>query len=139
MFVTTILGNIILKTVLLVGIFLDFNIDFLYNRWYSLITMKLFTDEINKALKKAGADNIKPIIKLFTPWANCTWLVTGEEDGILYGFADLGMDCVEFGSLFTREEVEDIEGPAGLKIERDLYWNPKPDVDYFKLDSLMGV
>jgi hypothetical protein len=65
--------------------------------------------------------------------------VTGEEDGILYGWGDLGMGCVEWGGLFSREEVEAIKGPLNMKIERDLHWKDDPTVDYSKLDTLMGV
>jgi hypothetical protein len=65
--------------------------------------------------------------------------VTGEEDGILYGWGDLGMGCVEWGGLFSREEVESIRGPLNMKIERDLNWKDDPMVDYSKLDTLMGV
>ena len=101
--------------------------------------MKLFTNEINEKLAKCGYSNERPIFKLFTPWSNCTWLVTGEEDGILYGWGDLGMGCVEWGGLFSREEVEAIRGPLNMKIERDLNWKDDPMVDYSKLDTLMGI
>jgi hypothetical protein len=101
--------------------------------------MKLFTNEIEAKLVEAGYNNTRPICKLFTPWTNCTWLITGKEDEIYYGWADLGMQCVEWGGLFSREEVEDIRGPFGLTIERDLHWKDDPTVDYSTLDSLAGV
>ena len=53
--------------------------------------MKLLTKELIAKLNKAGYDNETPICKLFTPWGRATWLITGMEDGILYGYADLGM------------------------------------------------
>ena len=101
--------------------------------------MKLFTKEINEKLSKCGYNHDRPVLKLFTPWTNCTWLVTGEEDGILYGWGDIGQQCVEWGGLFSREEVEAIRGPLNMKIERDLNWKDDPMVDYSKLDTLMGV
>ena len=102
--------------------------------------MKLLTAELKKALTKAGYDNETPICKLFTPWGKATWLITGMEDGILYGYADLGMGCVEHGSIATIEEMESIRGPFQMKIERDLYWTPpEKEVEYWKLDSLMSV
>jgi hypothetical protein len=100
--------------------------------------MKLFTKEISEKLVKAGYNNMRPICKLFTPWGQCTWLVTGEEDGILYGYGDLGMGCVEWGGLFTKEEVEAIRGPAGLKIERDLHFTDDPSINWLEKDSLVG-
>jgi len=101
--------------------------------------MKLFTKEINEKLVKCGYENRRPIFKLFTPWSNCTWLVTGEEDGNLIGYCDLGMGCVEFGAFSNREEIESIRGPFGLTIERDLHWQDDDKTDYETRESLMGV
>ena len=101
--------------------------------------MKLLTAELKKALTKAGYDNETPICKLFTPWGRATWLITGIEDDILYGYADLGMGCVEHGSIATIEEMESIRGPFGLKIERDLYWSVKEGVNYSDRESLVGL
>lgn len=102
--------------------------------------MKLLTKELTAKLTKAGYANMNPICKLFTPWGRATWLITGMEEGILYGWADLGMGCVEHGSIATVEEMEAIRGPLNMKIERDLYWSPPTDeVEYWKLESLMGI
>ena len=101
--------------------------------------MKLLTKEITAKLTKAGYDNETPICKLFTPWGRATWLITGMEDGILYGYADLGMGCVEWGGIASLEELESIRGPFGLKIERDLYWTPKEGVNYSERESLIGA
>ena len=101
--------------------------------------MKLFTKEIMDRLTKAGYNSSRPIVKLFTPWGAATWLVTGIEDGILYGYADLGMQCVEWGGLFTVDEIQSITGPFGLKVERDLYFEDDPSVNYATLSSLVGI
>jgi hypothetical protein len=101
--------------------------------------MKLLTADLKKALIKAGYDNETPICKLFTPWGKATWLVTGIENNIIIGYADLGMGCVEWGGIATVEEFESIRGPFGLKIERDLYWTPKEGEKYCERESLMGV
>jgi hypothetical protein len=35
--------------------------------------------------------DFKPVVKLFTPDAQCTWLITElDTDGLLFGFAILG-------------------------------------------------
>ena len=102
--------------------------------------MKLLTAELKKKLIKAGYDNTKPICKLFTPWGKATWLITGmDEDGILYGYADLGMGCVEWGGIDSLDAFERLRGPFGLKIERDLYWTPKDEVNYCEKESLIGA
>jgi len=101
--------------------------------------MKLLTKELTTKLTKAGYNNDKPICKLFTPWGRATWLLTGMEDGILYGWADLGMGCVEHGGIASLEEFEAIRGPFGMKVERDLYWTAKEGVSYSRMDSLVGA
>lgn len=88
-------------------------------------------------LKKAGSEGMTPIIKLFVE--NLTWLVTGiDEDGILYGYADLGMDCVEWGSLCHEDELPNIKGRIAY-LERDRHWTPKPEDKYLEMNSLIGV
>jgi hypothetical protein len=102
--------------------------------------MKLLTAELKKKLTKAGYTNMKPICKLFVPWGRATWLITGMEDGILYGYADLGMGCVEWGGIETVEGLEAVRGPFGMRIERDLYWEPVDgEVEYCRMESLIGA
>jgi len=102
--------------------------------------MKLLTKELTEKLNRAGYAGTKPICKLFTPWGRATWLITGIEDGILYGYADLGMGCVEWGGIASLEELEAIRGPFGMKIERDLYWESvEGDVEYGLMESLVGA
>ena len=105
----------------------------------TLSLMKLLTVELMEKLSKAGADSYVPLCKLFTPWGAGTWLITGIEGGVLHGFADLGMGCVEWGGIATLGEMEAIRGRFGLKIERDLFWTARADLDYFGLDSLVGI
>lgn len=101
--------------------------------------MKLLTKELTTKLTKAGYDGTEPICKLFTPWGRATWLITGMEDGILYGYADLGMGCVEWGGIAQVEELEAIRGPFGMKVERDLYWTAKEGMNYCERESLIGA
>lgn len=105
----------------------------------TLSPMKLLTKQLTEKLSKAGSDGMVPICKLFTPWGAATWLITGIEGGILYGFADLGMGCVEWGGIASVEELEAIKGPLGMTIERDLYWQPKEGVNYFELETLAVI
>jgi hypothetical protein len=95
--------------------------------------------DIPASLVYCICNNKVPICKFFTPWGSATWLITGEEDGILYGYADLGMGCVEYGAIASIQEMEAIRGPFGLTIERDLYWTPKKDVNYESFSSLLNV
>lgn len=99
--------------------------------------MMLITGPQYEALVKAGRAGETPIIKLFM--CNLTWLVTGiDEDGILYGWADLGLQCVEWGSLCHVDELPTLKvGFAYL--ERDRGWKHKDGANYGSLDTLIGV
>ena len=62
-------------------------------------------------------------VKFFTPDSNWTWYAS-EFDGedILFGLVS-GME-VELG-YFSLKELEEVRGPLGLPIERDLGFKPK--------------
>ena len=101
--------------------------------------MKLLTKELTKKLIKAGSQNMQPICKFFSPIGSATWLITGlESDGdTLWGYADLGMQCVEFGTVFL-SELQNLRLPFGLGIERDLHWEWDGKLDYCSRESLSG-
>jgi len=68
-------------------------------------------------------------VKLFTPWAGWTWLLTEYDPkeklafGFVYNAAE--PDCAELGYI-SIDELESVTGPMGLKIERDIHWTPMP-------------
>ena len=64
-------------------------------------------------------------VKLFTPDANWTFLITevDPKEGLCFGLV-LGHER-EFG-YFSLSELQDARGPLGLKVERDLYFSPTP-------------
>lgn len=61
-------------------------------------------------------------VKLFTPWSCWTWWIV-EFDGadICFGLVE-GFET-EMG-YFSLNEIEAVRGPAGLKAERDLHFEP---------------
>jgi hypothetical protein len=73
----------------------------------------------------AGHSDIdfKPVAKLFTPDAQCTWLLTelGLDD-IAYGLCDLGLGFPEIGFVCMRE-LREARGPLGLPIEHDEHFD----------------
>lgn len=92
--------------------------------------MELVTPEQRERLlangAQRGADHV-PVLKLFNPCGAGTWLVTEldpEDASIAFGLADLGFGTPEIGS-FSLEELEAFQGPFGLGIERDLYFEGK--------------
>ena len=63
-----------------------------------------------------------PVVKLFTPDANCTWLVSEidpEEPDIAFGLCDLGQGFPELGCV-SLAELRCLRGKLGLPVERDL-------------------
>ena len=97
--------------------------------------MKLLTKDIHEKLLGNGRkqDEVRgtaqeidfhPVVKLFTPDAACTWLLTeldSEAPNIAFGLCDLGMGFPELGSV-SLTELQSVRGRAGLPIERDRYF-----------------
>jgi hypothetical protein len=66
----------------------------------------------------------EPVVKLFTPDGNATWLLaeTDPDDaGRYYGLCDLGLGSPELGYV-SLAELAAFRGLLGLPIERDLHF-----------------
>lgn len=70
-------------------------------------------------------DEALAVVKFFTPWSSWTWYASeyDPEDRIFFGIV-VGHER-ELG-YFALDELDGVRGPGGLRIERDLYWTPKP-------------
>lgn len=93
--------------------------------------MKLLTAVLRRALPRIGGqENVKdPIVHVkFFGGSACTWFITefdGEDE--MFGFACLGdPEMAELGYISFRELESLRFPPFGLRLERDLYWTPKP-------------
>ena len=90
--------------------------------------MQLMTKELVKKLPALYSteyvDDPLVICKFFTPRTNWTWYVT-EFDGkdLCFGLV-VGLET-ELG-YFSLSELEQVKGPWGLRVERDLYFDPTP-------------
>jgi hypothetical protein len=76
--------------------------------------------------------DFQPVVKLFTPDANCTWLLTEidpTDSDTAFGLCDLGVGCPELGYV-SLSELAAVRGRLGLPVERDLY---------FKADKTLGA
>ena len=64
-------------------------------------------------------------VKWFTPDSSWTWYVTeyDPKERLCFGLVD-GLER-ELG-YFSLTEIENARGPCGLRVERDLYFSPKP-------------
>lgn len=112
--------------------------------------MKLITNPIGSALlangragedaAMTGADHDPvPVVKFFTPAAQCTWLVTEmdpKEPDRLFGLADLGLGCPELGWFSLAEISQPVAAPMVIRgyasrsvppmpLERDRHWDAK--------------
>jgi len=115
--------------------------------------MKLLTKETRRRLLRNGRlrkefteagcrePDFAPDVKLFTPDADCTWLLTEldpEDTDIAFGPRDLGMGCPELGSVRI-SELEGAHGRLGLPVERDRYfWPDRPLSTYAKEAHVAG-
>jgi exonuclease III len=99
--------------------------------------MKLLTKELRKELPPLYSQDGKggkavAYVKFFTPDSGFTWWITegspikdengNEVDFHFFGLVE-GQDK-ELGYV-SLSELENVHGPMGLPIERDLYWQPK--------------
>lgn len=64
-------------------------------------------------------------VKFFTPWTSWTWYASEYDPAERRCFGVVVGHEREFG-YFSLAELEEIRGPGGLRIERDLHWTPKP-------------
>ena len=81
-----------------------------------------------------------PVVKLFTPDANATWLLTElDEDGdTAFGLCDLGLGYPELGSV-SLAELATVRGALGLSVERDLCFTAdKPLSTYAEEATRLG-
>ena len=106
--------------------------------------MILLTKELkSKLLKNGDAQNRAacadksidhmPVVKLFTPDAQCTWLLTEIDPGqpdIAFGLCDLGIGSPELGYV-SLTELAALRGRMGLPVERDRHFEAdKPISEY---------
>lgn len=93
--------------------------------------MELLTPEIRAQLLANGEKTARgiehdpyPAVKLFTPDAGATWLLSELDPAnpdIAFGLCDLGLGTPELGSV-SLSEIASVRGKLGLPVERDLHF-----------------
>jgi len=98
--------------------------------------MKLLTKDIRERLlsnerrhlrtQELGHDepDFFPVVKLFTPDAGCTWLLSEldpEDPDMAFGLCDLGLGYPELGYVRI-SELERVRGKLHLPVERDRFF-----------------
>jgi len=106
--------------------------------------MKLITQEQRAKLLDNGVATARgderdphPVVKLFTPDANGTWLLTEldpVEPDVAFGLCDLGLGSPELGYVHL-SELSALRGPFGLSVERDRYFVADRPISAYARDA----
>ena len=83
--------------------------------------------------EREGGIDFQPVVKLFTPDAGCTWLLTEldpDDPDIAFGLCDLGQGYPEMGTV-SIEEIKSVRGKLRLPVERDLHFKPKHTLSHY--------
>ena len=93
--------------------------------------MNLITETLRAQLLVNGQQSLDnddfdppPVVKLFTPDASATWLLTEidpDDHDHAFGLCDLGQGFPELGYV-SLAELQSMRGRLGLPIERDLHF-----------------
>jgi hypothetical protein len=112
--------------------------------------VKLFTREVlahlaangkaTRLAQQAGQaePDHKPVVKIFDPCGAGTWLITEsnpDEPDLLFGLADLGMQCPELGYI-SKSELEMIKGRFGIGLVRDRWFSTDKPLSAFVDEAL---
>ncbi|WP_405970891.1 DUF2958 domain-containing protein [Streptomyces sp. NBC_00988] len=89
--------------------------------------MKLLTNELKRKLPDFTVERGEAVavVKFFAPWSSWTWYAAEYDPasrtfwGLVNGFEK------EYG-CFSLDELEQVPGPFGLRIERDKFFRPTP-------------
>ncbi len=105
---------------------------------------KLITDEQRAQLLANGRQSLEqetfdpaPVVKLFTPDADATWLLTEmepDDHDHVFGLCNLGLGYPELG-LVSLAELATVRGRLGLSVERDLHFNPQKRLSVYAREA----
>ena len=93
---------------------------------HRMTTRHLLTDQLREQLPPLGSTERDPdpvaLVKFFTPWTQWTWYAT-EFDGA-DTFFGLVVGFERELRYFSLSELEGVDGPGGVRVERDLFFTP---------------
>ena len=105
---------------------------------------KLITDEQRTQLLANGRQSLEnensdptPVVKLFTPDAGATWLLTEidpDDHDHAFGLCDLGLGAPELGWV-SLQELTTVRGRLGLPVERDLHFRAEKRLSAYARDA----
>jgi hypothetical protein len=107
----------------------------------------LITDEQRIVLLANGRESLEnpdfdpaPVVKLFTPDAGATWLLTEidpDDHDHAFGLCDLGLGAPEIGWV-SLGELAAVRGRLGLPIERDLSFRAEKRLSAYARDARLA-
>ena len=108
---------------------------------------KLITDEQRAQLLANGRQSLEqenfdpaPVVKLFTPDAGATWLLTEidpDDDDHAFGLCDLGLGYPELGYV-SLAELATVRGRLGLPVARDLHFRAAKPISAYADEARLG-
>jgi len=108
---------------------------------------KLITDEQRALLLANGRQSLEqenfdpaPVVKLFTPDAGATWLLTEidpDDHDHAFGLCDLGLGFPEQGWV-SLAEIETARGGLGLPVERDLHFEAQKCLSVYACEARLA-
>jgi hypothetical protein len=78
-----------------------------------------------------------PVVKLFSPNAGATWLLTEldpDDEDLAFGLCDLGLGCPELGYV-RLSELANTRGPLRLRVERDLHFEADKPISAYAAEA----
>lgn len=107
----------------------------------------LITDDQRTVLLANGRQSLEqehfdpaPVVKLFTPDAGATWLLTEidpADHDHAFGLCDLGLGCPELGWL-SLAELAAARGHLGLPVERDLHFRAEKRLSVYAREARLA-
>ena len=105
------------------------------------------TDEQRVLLLANGHESLQnadfdpaPVVKLFTPDAGATWLLTEidpDDHDHAFGLCDLGLGMPEIGWV-SLQELAAVRGRLGLPVERDLHFRAEKRLSAYARDARLA-
>ena len=78
-----------------------------------------------------------PVVKLFTPDAGATWLLTEldpDDEDLAFGLCDLGLGEPELGHV-RLSELANARGPLRLRVERDRHFEADKPISAYAAEA----
>jgi len=109
--------------------------------------MNLISDELRAQLLANGGQSLAdegfdppPVVKLFTPDAGATWLLTEidpDDEDHAFGLCDLGLGFPELGYV-SLAELMSVRGCLGLPVERDLHFTATKSISAYAREARLS-